>query len=67
MDEIAIGRKEILKALHISSWKTIWLKKKKYPGFRKLFKVDPTSGRPMMILSEYKEYLIAYNLHMTRK
>jgi hypothetical protein len=61
MDDIAIGRKEILKALHIGSWRTVRDKKKKYPGFRKLIRVDPASGRPVLIISEYKEYIIAFN------
>lgn len=61
MDEIAIGRKEIMKALHISSWNTVRVKKKKYPGFKRLFKVEPTSNKPMIIISEYRDYITAYN------
>jgi len=61
MDDIAIGRKEILMALHIGSWTTIREKKRKFSGFRKLIKLDPTSGKPMIILSEYKEYISSFN------
>ena len=61
MDEIVIGRKEILKALHLSSWTTVRAKKRKYPGFKKLIHEDPASGRPMRVMSEYIEYIKVYN------
>lgn len=60
MEEIAIGRKEIMKALHISSWRTI-IRKKKRTGFARLIRKEPISGKPMLIWSEYIAYIRAYN------
>jgi hypothetical protein len=61
MDEIAIGRKEIMKALHVECWRTVIRRRKKDEGFRRLFRVDPISKKPMIIVKEYVRYVMLFN------
>lgn len=61
MDDIAIGRKEIMKALHVECWRTVIRHRKKDAGFRKLFRVDPISKKPMIIIKEYVRYIVHFN------
>lgn len=61
MPDIAIGRKEILKALDIASWRTIMAWKKKDVGFRKILRVHPISHRPFLIIEEMKTWMIEYD------
>jgi len=66
MPEIAIGRKEILKALHVSSWRTIQAWKKQDPGFFKIFRRTP-SGKPFIVTTEAIDWLVQYDLIIRRK
>lgn len=61
MPDIAIGRKEIMKVLHVGSWRTVQRYKNLRPGFRSLFRKDPLSNKPVIIAKEYIEYLIEWN------
>lgn len=61
MPDIAIGRKEILKALDVSSWRTIMSWKKKDPGFKKLLRVHPISNKPFLIIDELKTWMVEYD------
>lgn len=61
MDDIAIGRKEIMKALHIDTWGTIKLWKKKDPGFKKLIHKHPITKRPVLVIKEYIEWVLKCN------
>ncbi|HAR34253.1 MAG TPA: hypothetical protein DCR95_09260 [Desulfobacter sp.] len=56
MNDIAIGRKEIMQALRVTSWITIrrWKKYHKLP-IRYL-----PNQKPMIIVSEIKEWLKEY-------
>ncbi|HOX60054.1 MAG TPA: hypothetical protein PLC99_24525 [Verrucomicrobiota bacterium] len=58
MPDIAMGRKEIMKVLHVSSWLTILNWKKKSPGFRKIFRRNLVNGRPFIIISEARAWMI---------
>lgn len=58
MPDIAMGRKEIMKVLHVSSWLTILNWKKKSPGFRKIFRRNAVNGRPFIIISEARAWMI---------
>jgi hypothetical protein len=57
MDDIAIGRKEISKAMEMS-WRSVVRHKKRDAGFSGLFFKYPGSGKPAIIVDEYKRYLI---------
>lgn len=61
MPEIAIGRKEIMKVLHVGSWRTVSRNRKSDPGFNNLFRWSPINKKPFIIYSEYVEYLIEWN------
>lgn len=60
MPDIAMGRKEIMKALHVASWDTIRRWKRKRGGFRRVLRSDP-GGKPFIIISEVKEYMLRYD------
>lgn len=61
MDEMAIGRKEIVKLLRVASWRTIQEWKAKDAGFRRLFKVHPVTRKPMVFAKEVIQWMIEYN------
>jgi hypothetical protein len=61
MPEIAIGRKEILKALHVGDWRTIRDWKRDNEGFRKLVKEHPVNRRPYIIIDEVIRWMNEYN------
>ena len=48
---IAVGRKEIVKALHVGSWRTIQMWKKTDPGFKKILRIAP-NNKPFIIIQE---------------
>ena len=58
--EIAEGHKEI-ENLMKASWRTIQRHKKRNKGFNKLFMRNPVSGKPFVITSEYRNFLIKFN------
>lgn len=58
MPDIAIGRKEILDVLHISSWRTVQKWKKRDPGFAKLIRHHPVTGTPFVVKAEIKIWMI---------
>lgn len=60
MLEIAEGRKAIMNLIG-ASWRTIQRRKKKDDGFRRLFMQNPITHKPIMIVSEYFNYLITWN------
>jgi hypothetical protein len=61
MTDIAVGRKEIMKVLHVGSWRTVQRYKNLRPGFSSLFRRDPLSNKPVIIAKEYVDYLIEWN------
>lgn len=58
MEEIAVGRKEILKLLDISTWRTIQLWRKSDPGFEKIIRHHPVSNRPFIVIAELHRWMI---------
>ena len=58
MPDIAMGRKEIMKALHVASWETICRWKRKDKGFRKIIRRNHITGRPFIVISEAKAFLV---------
>lgn len=60
MPEIAIGRLEIMKALHVGSWRTVQLWKKTDPEFRKILRVAPNQ-KPFIVIKEAIEWYIEYD------
>ncbi|MDD5008354.1 MAG: hypothetical protein PHC68_08110 [Syntrophorhabdaceae bacterium] len=60
MDDIAIGRKEIMRLLGVS-WRTIQRHKKADPGFKSLFRIHPIIKKPMLINKEVIQYIIEWN------
>jgi hypothetical protein len=61
MPDIAMGRKEIMKALHVDNWRTIIRWKMKDPGFRKIVKKNRINGRPFIIISEARTWMIEFD------
>lgn len=60
-DEIAEGHTEIMSLCKVTSWRSIMHRREKKPGFEALFKRNPSNGKPFIIVSEYFNYLNAYN------
>lgn len=58
MQDIAIGRKEILKVLKVDRWRTIQKWKSENDGFAMLLRKHPISRKPFIVVSEVKEWLI---------
>lgn len=58
MPDLAMGRKEIMKALHVTNWDTIRKWRKKDPGFRKLVRKNRITGRPFIVISEVQMWLV---------
>ena len=61
MSDMAIGRKEIMQALHVASWRTIQDWKRDDEGFRKLLRVHPINKKPVLIISEAVNWMVEYN------
>jgi hypothetical protein len=57
MGEIAIGRKEIMAALHVADWGTIRNWKRSYAMPIRYM----PNGRPMLLLSELKVWLVKFS------
>ena len=57
MDDIAIGRKEIMKALHVSTWQTV----KRWRVVHSLPIHNMPNGRPMLFLKEFKLWAHKYS------
>jgi hypothetical protein len=57
MGEIAIGRKSVMRLLDVQSWRTVrsWERDKALPLRRH------PNGKPMIIMSEYRRWLIAFS------
>lgn len=60
MPDIAIGRKEIMKLLHVGSWRTVQMWKNTDEGFAKIFRRAP-NGKPFMVVSEAVGWFIDYD------
>jgi hypothetical protein len=60
MDEIAIGRKEIMRLMHCGTWNTIQKWKTKYPGFNKILRQAPNT-KPFIVISEGMSWLTEYD------
>jgi len=56
LSDIAIGRKEIMAALHVSDWKTVKRWKKNGLPLRHL-----PNRKPMILISELKLWMITYD------
>lgn len=56
MADIAIGRKEIMRLLHVSDWKTVRRWKKSGLPMRYL-----PNQKPMVIVSELKKWLVTFD------
>ena len=67
MPDIAMGRKEIMKALHVGNWRTIIRWKMKDAGFRKIIKKNRINGRPFIIISEARTWMIEYDKIKSKK
>ena len=65
MPDIAIGRKESMKTLHVASWRTIQVWKKTDAGFNKILRRAP-NGKPFIVISEAIGWFIDYD-KITRK
>ena len=63
MDDIAIGRKEIMKALHVIDWGTVrhWKRQHKLPVFYL------PNGRPMIFKSAVLVWMESYFKHTKQK
>ena len=60
-DGIAEGHKEILDLCKLSSWRSIMDRKSKKPGFKSLFRRNPSNGKPYIVIEEYRRYIEGYN------
>lgn len=60
-NQIAVGRKDIMAVLHVGSWRTVQRYRKRDPEFDALFKVVPINQKPVIVIREYVEYLVARN------
>ena len=60
MKEIAQGRKDILKVLGLMDWRTVMDWKRRDPGFRKLIRRHPITGRPFVIVQEIIDWMTLY-------
>ncbi len=66
MPEIAIGRKEIMKVLHVGSWRTIQSWKKTDPGFNKIIRTAPNQ-KPFVVVSEAVAWFVEYDNIVRKK
>ena len=62
MPEIAIGRKEIMKVLHVQTWLTVKRWRRAGLPIRYL-----PNQKPLLLLSEAKEWMIAYDTMLKKK
>ena len=60
MQDLAIGRKAILKAFGVAAWTTICDWRKADPGFRMILRRMP-SGKPFIFKSEAMAWLREYD------
>ena len=61
MDDIAIGRKEIMKALHVGTWRTIQVWKRQNIGFRKIVRKHPINDKPFIVIREAIKWMVEYD------
>lgn len=57
---LAVGRKEIMKALDVGSWRTIQRWKTKYPGFQKIIRRSK-NNKPVIVIQEAIDWLVGYD------
>lgn len=61
MPDIAMGRKEIMKALHVTNWRTIIRWKARSPGFRRIMRRNTITGRPFIVISEVRAWMVEFD------